>query len=121
MDCAGGVVLGYRLVVRRRFGDPRAGVSQIAVDELGAGTRTGSAGHDRVPAGHELHLRAAQDGRVPGRSKPLGPDTVTRRLRDRGPDPARPISIAGYQRTAVGRPRPQQRRIAVGARQRRGR
>jgi len=78
MDGAGGVLLGNRLVIRRRVGDPRAGVSQISVDKLCAGTGTGSAGHDRMPTGHELHLRAAQDGCVPGCLEPLGPDTTTR-------------------------------------------
>jgi len=121
---AGGVALGH-LVVRRSVGDPRASGPQTAAGEHGArgtGTgRTGSAGHDGVPAGNELHVRAAQDGRVPGRPEPSGPDTAARRLCDRGPDPADPFPVAGHQRTAVGRPWPQQRRITVGARQRGGR
>lgn len=123
VDGACGVALGH-LFVRRGVDDPRSSVPQTAAGEhrAGPGTRrTGSAEHDGVPPGHELHVRTAQDGRVPGRSEPLGPDTAARRLRDRGPDPAGPIPVAGHQRTAFGRPRPQQRRISVCARQRRGR
>jgi len=123
MDGACGVALGH-LFVHRGIDDPRASVPQTAAGQHRAGPgagRTGSAGHDGVPAGHELHVRAAQDGRIPGRPEPLGPDTAARRLRDRGQDPAGQIPVAGHQRTAVGRPRPQQRRVPVGARQRRGR
>lgn len=127
MDGRGRVALRRsrdRTAGRRRC-DPRARVPREDVRDGGgpAGGRratTGGAGHVGVPDGHELHVRAAQDARVPGRVEQAAPDTVAGRVRDGRADAARGRPHARHQRAVVGRPRFQRRPVAVRARRLRG-